>query len=119
MALAANYDALFAGLKGITTPLVSPRQSPRVYHQYTIRVRNGKRDALRAHLKENGIGSGVYYPLPLHLQPCFAYLGGKPGDLPIARVSASQEVLSLPIHERITATQQERVVETIRNFLAT
>jgi len=116
IAIAAVYNRLFADVPQIVRPVVAAGNK-HVYHQYTIRVLDGKRDALRDHLKESGIGSGVYYPLPLHLQPCFADLGGKPGDLPESE-RASNEVLSLPVHERITEEQQIRVVETIRKFLA-
>jgi dTDP-4-amino-4,6-dideoxygalactose transaminase len=119
IAAAAIYDRLFAG-SGVTTPVVAAGNR-HVYHQYTIRVSGDKRDALRDHLRAAGIGSAVYYPLPLHLQPCFADLfaemGGRPGDLPESE-RASREVLSLPIYPRITPEQQERVVESVVRFLA-
>jgi dTDP-4-amino-4,6-dideoxygalactose transaminase len=116
IAIAAVYNRLFASVAQVVTPPVAAGNK-HVYHQYTIRVPGGKRDALREHLRASGIGSGVYYPLPLHLQPCFAHLGGKPGDFPESE-RASSEVLSLPVHERITEEQQIRVVETIAKFLS-
>ncbi len=115
IAAAAVYDQLFAN-RGIATPQVAAGNR-HVYHQYTIRVPAEKRDELREHLRTAGIGSGVYYPLPLHLQPCFASFGGRPGDLPESE-RASREVLSLPIYPHIAVEQQERVVETIVRFLA-
>jgi dTDP-4-amino-4,6-dideoxygalactose transaminase len=115
IAIAARYDRLFAGCPQVITPVVAAGNK-HVYHQYTIRVPGGRRDELREHLRNKGIGSGVYYPLALHLQPCFAHLGGKPGDLPESE-RATQEVLSLPVHERITEEQQVRIVDTIRKFL--
>ena len=108
---AARYDAGLAG-STVTTP---PAEDAcyHVYHQYTIR--SPRRDALRTHLDAAGIGSGVYYPLPLHQQPCFAYLGYTAGQLPIAE-QACKEVLSLPIAPEMTREQQDYVIETIRNF---
>lgn len=116
IAIAERYTRLFAGVSGVVTPMTATGNK-HVYHQYTVRVLNARRDALRDHLRTSGIGSGLYYPLPLHLQTCFADLGGKAGDMPESE-RASQEVLSLPVHERVTPAQQERVVETIARFLA-
>src|SRR5260221_13780977 len=76
---AAHYDAAFADLAAtgvVTTPYVAP-ENESIFNQYTLRIASGKRDALQAHLKAHGIGTAIYYPLPLHLQPCFAYLGYK------------------------------------------
>ncbi|TAH36787.1 MAG: DegT/DnrJ/EryC1/StrS family aminotransferase [Planctomycetota bacterium] len=91
----------------VTAPQIVPGH---VFHQYVVRVR--QRDALRASLSAAGIGTAVYYPLPLHLQPCFAPLGGRPGDLPEAE-RASQEVLALPIHPGVTPQQRQEVVAGI------
>lgn len=108
---ASQYDS---GLKGATVVTPPAEEcSYHVYHQYTIR--SPRRDALRDHLKSAGVDSGVYYPLPLHLQPCFAYLGYKKGALPVAE-KASQEVLSLPIFPEMTQEQQDHVIATIRAF---
>ena len=84
-----------------------------VYHQYVLRAR--KRDDLAAFLRERKIGAGVYYPLSLHLQKCFAHLGGKEGDLPVAE-QASMEVLALPIYPELADEQQQAVVGAIAAF---
>lgn len=116
-AAAERYDRLFAeaGLgETVVTPTVAAGCS-HVYHQYTIRAQD--RDRLQAHLTEGGVGTAVYYPLPLHLQPVFAGLGYRPGDLPVTEL-ACQEALSLPIFPEITQAQQEYVVEQVRRFYA-
>ncbi|HET7041697.1 MAG TPA: DegT/DnrJ/EryC1/StrS family aminotransferase, partial [Gemmatimonadales bacterium] len=79
-AIAAKYDAAFAGIAGVTPPKVDAANE-HIYHQYTIRAE--RRDQLAEHLKAQGIGHKVYYPLALHQQPCFAYLGYKTGSLPV------------------------------------
>jgi len=96
--LADRYDDALNGIEGIITPYRAPDRS-HIFHQYTVRVLNGKRDALRDHLKNEGIGTMIYYPLPLHLQECFSHLGYREGDLPESE-RASREVLSLPIFPR-------------------
>jgi len=88
-----------------------------IWNQYTLRVIGaGQRDALRSHLTARGVGSEIYYPLPLHEQTCFAYLGGKPDDLPWAHRLAG-EVISLPIYPEIPAEQIEQVCAVIAEFL--
>lgn len=109
---AKYYDAAFADLADVTTPYVSP-ENESIYNQYTIRV--AKRDALQQHLKDKGIGSSIYYPLPLHLQPCFAYLGYKQGACPEAE-RAANEVLSLPIYPELTKSQLDEVIAAVRGF---
>jgi len=84
-----------------------------IYHQYTVRVE--RRDELQAHLKAKGIGSAIYYPVPLHLQNCFAHLGYTAGRLPQAE-RACAEVLSLPVFPELTHQQLDYVIETIRGF---
>jgi dTDP-4-amino-4,6-dideoxygalactose transaminase len=84
-----------------------------IYHQYVIRVRD--RDKLRAFLTERGIGAEIYYPIPLHLQKCFGYLGYAPGDLPEAE-QAALDVLALPIFAELQEDEQRHVVETIAEF---
>ena len=116
---AAYYDAAFASLaaKGaLTTPYVAP-ESESIFNQYTIRVSGGKRDALQAFLKERGLGNSIYYPLPLHLQPCFAYLGYKDGQCPESE-RAAKEVLSLPIFPELTRAQLDEVVAGVSAFFA-
>jgi dTDP-4-amino-4,6-dideoxygalactose transaminase len=109
---AAYYDQAFADLADIVTPFIdSANQS--IYNQYTIRAQ--RRDALQAHLKERNIGSAIYYPLPLHMQPCFEYLGYKEGQFPESE-RASKEVLSLPVFPELTTDQRDAVVEAVRSF---
>lgn len=111
---AARYDALLAA-----TPLALPGwNAPGKYHvmnQYTVRVPGGQRDALKKHLQSNQIGCEVYYPLPLHLQKCFASVGHKYGDFPHSELAAA-EVLSLPIFPELTEAQQQEVAASIRAF---
>jgi dTDP-4-amino-4,6-dideoxygalactose transaminase len=86
-----------------------------VYHQYTIRAE--RRDELAAHLKGRGIGHAVYYPVGLHLQPCFASLGYRKGSLP-ATEAAMGSVLSLPIYPELSDAQQDEVIAAVREFYA-
>ena len=109
---AAYYDAAFRNLPDVTTPFIEP-ENESIFNQYTIRV--PRRDALQAHLKEKGIGSSIYYPLPLHLQPCFAYLGYREGQCPESE-RASREVLSLPIYPELTHAQLDEVIGAVRSF---
>lgn len=116
---AEKYQSLFreAGLsESIGLPFVRT-DARHVYHQFVIRVRDGKRDSLREHLRDRGVGTDVYYPVPLHLQECFAYLGYKQDDLPVAE-SAAKETLALPIYPELTPAQQEYVVSTIGDFFS-
>lgn len=113
---AAYYNAAFAGLDSIVTPVVSP-ENESIFNQYTIRVLGGRRDALQQHLKAKEIGTSIYYPLPLHLQPCFEYLGYKQGQLPESE-RASREVISLPIYPELTRAQLDEVVAAVREFFA-
>nr|HPH66590.1 DegT/DnrJ/EryC1/StrS family aminotransferase [Kofleriaceae bacterium] len=92
----------------------SPHPS-HIYHQFVVRT--PRRDALRAYLQAHGVGTEVYYPEPLHLQPCFADLGYQPGSLPVAE-RACTEVLALPIAPTLTDDEQAYVVETIGAFFA-
>ncbi len=106
------YDAALADVPEVTTPYVDPANES-IFNQYTIRV--DRRDDLRNHLKGRGIGNAIYYPLPLHLQPCFAYLGYKEGSCPEAE-SAAREVLSIPIYPELTDAQKNEIVDAIRGF---
>lgn len=110
---AAWYDEHLAGLP-ITLPAVRPHNET-IYNQYTIRVPAGRRDALRKHLSDAGIGSEVYYPVPLHRQECFAHLGYKEGSLPHSE-TAAREVLSIPIYPELTREQMEHVVRAVGLF---
>ena len=109
---AAFYDAAFADVSEIVTPYVDPANTS-IYNQYTIRA--DRRDDLLAHLKAQGVGCSVYYPLALHLQPCFAYLGYREGQFPESE-RASKEVLSLPVFPELTTGQRDEVVATVRSF---
>jgi dTDP-4-amino-4,6-dideoxygalactose transaminase len=109
---AAYYDKAFAGIDGLLTPFVAPGNVS-IYNQYTIRTE--RRDELQAFLKEKGVGTSIYYPLCLHLQPCFAYLGYKEGSVPEAE-KASKQVLSLPIFPELTQAQLDDVVAAVRQF---
>ena len=109
---AAYYTAAFAGIEGLTPPFVDPANES-IYNQYTIRL--SRRDELKAHLAERGIGHSVYYPLPLHLQPCFAYLGYQPGSCPESERAAA-EVLSLPVFPELSRAQLDEVIAAVRSF---
>ena len=109
---ANRYGQLLASI-GEVTPPVTNGANEHVFHQYTVRA--NRRDDLRDHLKNAGVGCAVYYPIPLHLQPCFAELGYRAGSMPESE-RACAEVLSLPIYPELTAEQQERVVEVIEEF---
>jgi dTDP-4-amino-4,6-dideoxygalactose transaminase len=112
---AAEYNRLFSQIPGPgVMPPLAPEGFDHVYHQYTIRIE--QRDALQKFLSERKIGSAVYYPYPLHLQPLYSELGHKPGDFPHAE-RAAQEVLSLPMYPELRKEQIARVVETIAEFL--
>ncbi|HTP30806.1 MAG TPA: DegT/DnrJ/EryC1/StrS family aminotransferase, partial [Candidatus Acidoferrales bacterium] len=90
-------------------------QTRHIYNQFVIQ--GERRDALQAHLKGQGIGTEVYYPIPLHLQPCYAFLGHKKGDFPVSERLAEQS-LALPVHSELPAEDIEYVCETIRAFYA-
>jgi dTDP-4-amino-4,6-dideoxygalactose transaminase len=110
---AAHYNKKFAGT-AVKTPYISP-DCVSIYNQYCIRVPN--RDALLKHLKENDVGCEIYYPVPMHLQKCFDYLGYKEGDMPEAE-KAAKEILAIPIYPELTLRMQDYVIETILNFLS-
>jgi dTDP-4-amino-4,6-dideoxygalactose transaminase len=84
-----------------------------IYNQYVIRAQ--ERDGLRAHLTAAGVGTEIYYPVPLHLQPCFAYLACKPGDYPQSERAAA-ETLALPVYPELTEAQLQYVVDTIAAY---
>ncbi|SPE52419.1 Pleiotropic regulatory protein [Verrucomicrobia bacterium] len=100
------------------TPLQLPREADyaqSAYHLYV--VRHPRRDELKKHLEANQVGCALHYPLPLHLQKCYAFLGHKPGDFPVAE-KAARECLSLPIYPELTEAQIQRVSEVIHDFFA-
>jgi dTDP-4-amino-4,6-dideoxygalactose transaminase len=109
---AAFYDAAFARAQpgsAVRTPH-APRGVRHIFNQYVLRVRD--RDALRQHLERAGVGTEIYYPVPLHLQQCFAYLGHRSGDHPLSEQAAA-ETLALPIYPELTETQLQYVVDSI------
>jgi dTDP-4-amino-4,6-dideoxygalactose transaminase len=111
---AARYNTAFTGHPEICPPKTDP-SNDHVFHQYTIRV--PRRDELKSHLKSKGIGHSVYYPLALHLQPCFASLGYRPGSMPAAE-QATDSVISLPVYPEMTDQQQDAVIEAVLSFYA-
>jgi len=113
---ATRYRQLFtdAGLTEQIGLPVERKNCRHIYNQYVIRVPN-RRDELRDYLTEHHVGSDIYYPVPLHLQECFAYLGYKEGDLPESE-SAANETLAIPIYPELNLPQQEYVVSTIADF---
>ncbi len=110
--LAARYSELLAGCE-VVLPYVHPVADP-AWHLYVIRT--PARDELLEHLNANGIGAGVHYPVPLHLQPAYADLGYRRGDLPVTETVADT-CLSLPLFPEMTGEQQEYVVDAIKSFL--
>lgn len=110
---AARYDALLWDLHELERPLVLPGNE-HVWHLYVVRV--PERDRVQQQLLDAGIGTGVHYPVPLHLQPVLRPLGHDRGDFPVAEAAAAS-VLSLPMYPSITPDQQERVVDALRKAL--
>jgi len=109
---AARYNDLLADTE-VVTP-TEPEHVKHIYHCYVIRT--PRRDELVEHLKSQGIGVVIHYPLPLHLQPAYKGLGHQPGDFPISEACA-REVLSLPMYPELTPGQQERVAEAVKAFV--
>jgi dTDP-4-amino-4,6-dideoxygalactose transaminase len=115
---ADRYDALFAqnpAASRVTLPVRAPERT-HIFNQYVIRLAN--RDAVRARLEALGIGTEIYYPVPFHLQECFAPLGHRRGEFPHAEAAAA-EVLALPIYSELTEAQQAEVVRGVASAIAT
>ena len=111
-ARAERYTRAFEGHPAVCPPRVAPGNE-HIFHQYTVRAE--RRDGLVEHLRARGIGCAVYYPLGLHLQPCFAYLGYRRGSLPVTE-AAMGSVVSLPIYPELTDAQQDEVVAAVLDF---
>jgi len=114
-ARAEAYDRLFAGA-GLGTRVKTPvikTYAKSVFNQYVVCA--DQRDALQKHLSNHGVSTAVYYPIPLHLQPCFKFLGYKTGDFPFSE-EAAREVLALPMYPELTEAMQEYIVAQIRGF---
>jgi len=107
-----QFENLLSSVKGFKLPTVQ-FQNRHIFHQYVIRV--PERDRLRKFLAEEGIGTDIYYPVPLHLQECYSFLKYRRGDLPVSE-KASEEVLALPIYPELTEDQQTVVVNRIKAF---
>ena len=97
-------------------PTEAPFSSRHIYNQFSIRVKGGRRNDVKAALQAAGVGCDIYYPVPLHMQECFAALGYKKGDLPVSETVAD-EILALPIYPESTTAMREYVVSTIANVL--
>ena len=109
---ATAYRELLSGLP-LILPQEAPYQTRHVYNQFVIRA--SKRDQLKSYLQDNGVGTEIYYPLPLHLQPCFQDLGYRPGDFPESE-KAAQDSLSIPVHSALAKEDLEYVANVIRRF---
>ncbi len=110
---ATEYQRLFASADGSVVPPVEPSWSRAVYHLYVIRTSD--REGMMEHLKIAGIGTGIHYPIPLHLQKAYASKGYKAGDFPVCEMVSGQ-ILSLPMFPQLTAEQQARVVREVLHF---
>jgi dTDP-4-amino-4,6-dideoxygalactose transaminase len=109
--LAHRYHELFADMKDFVALPIEPSWSRGVYHLYAVRVKD--RDALQARLEDVGIGTGIHYPIPLHLQKAYQHLGYKDGDFPIAE-RVAREILSLPMFPQLSLEQQEEVAAAVK-----
>ncbi len=109
---ASLYHQLLEGSR-VGRPYADPR-ARHIYNQYVIRLPD--RDAVKQHLADRGIGTEIYYPVPLNLQPCFAYLGSQPGDMPHSE-AAARETLALPIYPELTEEQIRHAATTLREYL--
>jgi dTDP-4-amino-4,6-dideoxygalactose transaminase len=112
-----QYELMFTNA-GLNEHIEMPRvraDGRHVFHLFVIRVQASIREALQKHLNASGVGNGVYYPIPLHLQECFRYLGFKAGDFPLAEAAAA-ETLALPAYPEMTGEQQDYVVSTVASF---
>ncbi len=110
-AIAVSYGAAWADL-----PLALPPPEPgSAWNQFVVRVPDGRRESLMTYLRDAGIATAVYYPVPLHLQPALAYLGGRSGQFPVAERAAT-EVLALPIHAQLAPADVARICDVVRTF---
>jgi UDP-2-acetamido-2-deoxy-ribo-hexuluronate aminotransferase len=112
---ATIYDKMLANVNNLVTPFCSPYSS-HIYHQYTLRILNGKRDELKESLEKAGIPVMIYYPVPLHLQKAYLNLGYKAGSFPVSE-AVSGQVLSLPMHTELDEDQLTYITGKIKEFL--
>ncbi|WP_441250579.1 DegT/DnrJ/EryC1/StrS family aminotransferase [Kitasatospora sp. McL0602] len=115
-AAAARYDELVGGLDGLRLPGTMPGNE-HVWHLYAVRIADGRRDEVLGKLQAAGVGAGVHYPVPVHLQPAFRELGHGVGSFPVTERAAG-EILTLPLFPQITESQQSRVAEVLAKALA-
>lgn len=115
-AAAQKYNKAFEGQEDIETPVQVGDSSTHVYHQYTLKIKNGKRDALAKHLQEKGIPFGIYYPIPLHLQKAYADERYNEADFGVTN-QLVKEVISLPMHTELDDDQIDYISKTIIDFL--
>ena len=114
-AVAAHYDVALGSIPGLHIPARDSRSS-HVFHQYTLRVEgDGRRDALQQYLIQQGVPSATYYPLPVHQQPAYEYLGYQLGAFPVAE-RLCEQVLSVPVHPGLTVEQQTYIIDCVRGF---
>ena len=116
--IASRYDTMLEEhhlSEFLTRPTVR-KYGKHCFNQYVVRVAGGQRDVLRKHLAEESVGTEIYYPMPLHLQKVFDYLGHRPGDFPVTE-KACKEVLAMPMFPELTLEQQRRVVASCLSFL--
>lgn len=112
--IAKYYNRELKGVGEIIIPIIVFNQT-HIFHQYTIRVKKGKRNKLKKYLEKEGVPTMIYYPLPLHLQPAFKYLSYKKGDFPEAEIT-SKETLSLPIYPELSRKNQKLIIKKIKKF---
>lgn len=113
--VAARYDEAFASMEGVLIPEQTSFSS-HVYHQYTLQITGGKRDAVQAYLREKGIPSMVYYPLPLHQQEAFKRIARMQED-PVVATRLCRSVLSLPIHTEMGKEEQDKIIQSVKSAL--
>ncbi|NOX60138.1 MAG: DegT/DnrJ/EryC1/StrS family aminotransferase [Planctomycetes bacterium] len=108
--IAAQYDQMLAAIPAIRTPVIDANGTS-VFHQYSILADD--RDGLREHLAKASVGSGIYYPVPLHRQPCFKHMGYNEGDFPVSEATSTR-ILSLPVHPMLCDADVKRVAEQVQ-----
>jgi dTDP-4-amino-4,6-dideoxygalactose transaminase len=113
--LAHRYHELLAEARGAIATPIEASWTKGVYHLYVVRVHD--RQGLQAYLAEAGIGSGIHYPIPLHLQEAYRYLGHKKGDFPVTE-RVAREIVSLPMFPQLTHSQQDEVAHKVKEFSA-
>lgn len=115
-AAATKYSEAFEGQKNIEVPVIVGAEDTHVFHQYTLQIKNGKRDALVQHLNEKGIPCGIYYPIPLHSQKAYADTRYKEEDFPVTN-QLVKEVIALPMHTELEDEQIEFITSTVLEFV--